>query len=85
MAMTHCLEMGGEHVKPLHFRLMMDCAAVCATTADLLAHKSQFYREITALCVDVCIACANDCRTLSGMEECVAACLSCAEACREMT
>src|SRR5262245_26450794 len=31
LAMTHCLEMGGEHVAPKHFRLMIDCAAICAT------------------------------------------------------
>ena len=32
MAMTHCLEMGGEHSRPQHLRLMMDCAAMCALT-----------------------------------------------------
>src|SRR5258707_15173235 len=84
MAMTHCLETGGEHVRPQHFRLMMDCAEVCATTADLLAHKSQFHRQMCGLCVEVCTACANDCMTLEGMEECIAACFACAEACREM-
>lgn len=25
-AMSHCLEAGGEHTKPPHFRLMMACA-----------------------------------------------------------
>src|SRR4051812_18589389 len=39
MAMTHCLEMGGEHPRPQHLRLMLDCAAFCAFTADALGRK----------------------------------------------
>lgn len=27
-AMNHCLEVGGEHVAPAHFRLMMDCSDI---------------------------------------------------------
>ena len=84
-AMTHCLEMGGEHTRPQHFRLMMDCVLICATTADFVAHKSQFHRQICALCAEVCGACAEDCVALSGMEDCIVACIACAEACREMT
>ena len=38
-AMTECLETGGEHVRPQHFRLMMDCVSACQFAADLLAHK----------------------------------------------
>ena len=37
MAMTHCLDEGGEHVAPQHFRLMIDCAAICATAADFIS------------------------------------------------
>ena len=36
MAMNHCLEAGGDHVAPQHFRLMADCAAMCATAADFM-------------------------------------------------
>lgn len=81
MAMTHCLEMGGEHLAPQHFRLMIDCAAICATTADFMLHKSQFHREVCRFCAIVCAECAEDCAKLDGMEECVTACRACAEAC----
>ena len=81
MAMTHCLETGGEHVKPQHFRLMFDCATICATTADFMMHKSQFHREMCGLCANVCEACATDCEKLDGMEECVEACIACAKSC----
>jgi hypothetical protein len=84
MAMTHCLDEGGEHVAPQHFRLMIDCAAICATTADFIMHKSQFHRQLCALCADVCNACAQDCMELDGMEECVEACRRCSQACRDM-
>jgi hypothetical protein len=34
-AMNHCLETGGKHVEPSHFRLMINCAQICQTSADL--------------------------------------------------
>jgi hypothetical protein len=85
LAMTHCLEMGGEHVAPPHFRLMIDCAAICATTADFMLHKSRFHSEVCCLCAIVCSECAQDCARLAGMEDCVRACRACAEACTKMT
>lgn len=84
MAMTHCLETGGDHVVPPHFRLMMDCAAVCATAADLMLHKSAFHRELCRLCADICTACADDCAKLDGMEGCVQTCRQCARLCAAM-
>jgi hypothetical protein len=84
MAMTHCLETGGDHTTPQHFRLMIDCAAICATTADFLLHKSQFHREIAQLCATACRACADDCAKLPGMGDCVRACRSCAEHCQKV-
>ena len=84
MAMTHCLETGGEYVAPQHFRLMMDCATICATTADFMSHKSEFHKMMCGLCAQVCESCARDCEKLSGMEECVKACRECADSCRKM-
>jgi len=84
LAMTHCLDEGSDHIAPQHFRLMMDCAAIRATVADFIMHKSQFHRQMCALCAEVCQACAMDCQHLAGMEECVAACRSCAQVCRTM-
>jgi len=84
MAMTHCLEMGGEHARPQHLRLMLDCAAICAFTADALGRKSQFHSRFAALCAEVCETCAEDCAALGEMEACVQACRECAQACREI-
>lgn len=81
-ATTHCLEMGGDHARPQHLRLMLDCAAICQATADALLRKSQFHTRLCELAADVCDTCAADCETLGGMEDCVIACRTCAEACR---
>jgi hypothetical protein len=83
-AMTECLERGGEHVRPQHFRLMMDCVSACQFAADLMAHKSQFHREACALCAEICETCARDCAEMAAMEACAAACRSCAQSCRAM-
>ena len=82
MAMTHCLEEGGPHVRPQHFRLMLDCAQLCATTADFLERKSQFHTGLCGLCADVNETCAEDCEQLDGMDDCVTACRAAAQACR---
>ena len=84
-AMIHCLEEGGDHARPQHLRLMLDCAALCAFTADALGRKSQFHNRFAALCADVCDTCAEDCAALGGMDGCAAACRDCARLCRELS
>lgn len=84
MAMTHCLEMGGEHARPQHLRLMLDCAAFCAFTADALGRKSQFHNRFAQLCAEVCDTCKQDCAALGQMEECVQACHDCSRLCTEV-
>ncbi len=84
MASTHCLEAGGRHVEPTHFRLMLDCAQICATSADFMARASTHHTGVCAVCAQVCRACAESCRELDGMEDCVAACEACAASCEAM-
>ena len=82
-AAVHCLESGGEHVRPQHFRLMLDCAAVCAFAADALARKSQFHNRICALAADITETCGKDCERLGGMDACAEACRHAARLCAE--
>jgi hypothetical protein len=84
MATVHCPETGGEHARPQHIRLMLDCAAICAFTSDAVARKSQFHNRFAALCADVCKTCADDCENIGGMAESVAICRSCVEACTQL-
>jgi hypothetical protein len=83
-AMNHCLEAGGRHVDPNHFRLMRDCAELCRTAADLMLGGSTFYAAICALCADVCEACARSCEEIGGLEACARTCRGCAQSCRRL-
>ena len=84
MAMNHCLEAGGKHVEPKHFRLMMACAEMCRTAAHFMLIGSEHHKHTCAECAEICEECAKDCDRLDGMEECVAACRRCAASCRKM-
>ena len=84
MAMIRCLQMGGKHVEPDHFRLMVNCAEICQTSANFLLAGSAFSARLCAICADICQACADSCRELDGMVECVRACDACASSCRSM-
>ncbi len=85
MAMNHCLESGGEHVAPPHFRLMSDCAEVCQLSARLILGSSEFAEDFCALCAEVCLACADSCDRLEGMDDCAQACRDCAQHCETLS
>jgi hypothetical protein len=82
--MTHCLEKGGKHVEPEHFRLMSTCAEVCRTAAHLMLMKSAHAKHLCKECAEICDECAADCEKLGDMKDCAEACRRCAEACRKV-
>lgn len=83
-AMNHCLETGGKHTEPDHFRLMMSCAQICQTSVDLQLSGSDFSSKFCVLCAEVCEACANSCSELDEMGDCEKVCRDCANSCRAM-
>jgi len=83
-AMNQCLKAGGEHVEPEHFRLMMNCAALCHVTAEFMLAQSEFHERLSDLCAAVCEACAASCRDIGGMDLCARAREACAESCASM-
>jgi hypothetical protein len=78
--MNHCLETGGEHVAPPHFRLMMACER-CRTSAHFMLISSPHHKHTCREGAEICTECAKDCERLDWMEDCVAACRACAESC----
>jgi hypothetical protein len=80
----HCLEVGGAHVDPVHFRTMMDCAQICATSADFMLRGSDLHAHVCAACAAICEACAASCEATEGMEECARVCRQCAGSCAKM-
>lgn len=83
-AMNHCLEAGGPHVKAKHFRLMMNCAEICQTSANFQLGGSEYQHAVCTICAEICEACAVDCEEIGDMDACVEACRHCAESCRQM-
>ena len=84
MASTMCLEMGGKHTEPNHFRTMLDCAEICQTCADFMLRGSQLHSHVCAACAEICTACADSCEQIGDMQECVDICRRCADECRQM-
>lgn len=84
MAMNHCLESGGKHVDPAHFRLMTACAEMCRTSAHFMRMSSPHHNHVCGECAEICTECAGDCERIGGMEDCVKVCRACAESCRSM-
>lgn len=82
-AMNHCLETGGRHVEPRHFRIMIGCAELCRTAADVMLSNLDVHGSVCAACADTCEACAQSCAGLEGMDECAQACRRCAQSCRK--
>jgi len=84
MAMNHCLKLGGKHTEPTHFRLMINCAEICQTSANFMLSGSELHHLTCCVCAEVCRRCADDCERVGDMQECVEACRSCADSCARM-
>lgn len=84
MAANHCLERGGAHSEPDHYRTMLACAEICRSSAQLMMLGTPLHQYSCAACAEICEACADSCRDLDGMEDCVSACEACAASCRKM-
>ena len=80
----HCLEIGGDDEDPAHVAMLLTCANVCRTAAELMAINSEWYPTLCDLCAQVSEECADACATMDQMEVCVTACRQCAQACRIM-
>jgi hypothetical protein len=83
-AMQYCLPIGGNHVDPEHFRLMMNCAEMCQTAANFQLSDSKYCRQVSSLTAEICEECAASCEKLGDMDDCVLACRQCALCCRGM-
>ncbi|ASW10808.1 four-helix bundle copper-binding protein [Rhizobium sp. 11515TR] len=83
-AMGHCLEAGGEHTRPPHFKLMMACSEICRTAAHFMLISSEHHRHVCRECAEICVQCADDCERIGDMQDCVNACRRCADSCHRM-
>lgn len=80
-AMTHCLNMGGKHLEPEHFRSIEDSAKICENSVCFQLSGSKYSADICKLCAETCTACADSCEEVGRIEECVSACRTWAASC----
>jgi hypothetical protein len=84
----HCLGLGGHHAGRDHIRMLVDCAQICATSADFMTRNSPLHRFTCAACAEICQRCAEECDAMAGedrqMRQCAEMCRRCAASCREM-
>jgi hypothetical protein len=84
----HCLGVGGKHADQAHIRMLLDCAQICATSADFMTRGSPLHRLTCGACAEICQQCADDCERMAEgdqrMIECVEMCRRCAASCRDM-
>jgi hypothetical protein len=73
---------GRQHLAPEHFRLLLDCADVCALAERFLLRGSAFHERACAVCAEVSAACAQSCAQFADLAECAAPRRRCAERCR---
>ena len=83
----HCVEKGGRHAEAGHVRLLLDCAQICATSADFMLRGSDLHGRVCGVCAEVCERCAESCERLADddmLRRCAEECRRCAESCRRL-
>ena len=84
---AHCLELGGDHARPEHVRLLLDCADICLASANFMSRGSQYHPSTCGICSEICEACAQDCEKMPDdpqMKNCAEVCSRCAGTCQQM-
>jgi hypothetical protein len=84
---VYCLRQGGRHAEVGHSTTVLDCADMCATSANFMLRESTMHRRTCEVCAEVCDACAKSCDQFPNddvMRRCAEECRRCAESCREM-
>lgn len=84
---AHCLEKGGKHADAKHIALLLDCAAICETSAASMSRQSNVHGHLCGACAEICRLCEESCRSMGDdamMKDCADACRRCAESCAKM-
>jgi hypothetical protein len=85
--LTYCMSQGGRHAEPQHVRLLMDCADICAVSANFMLRASDLHPFTCGACAQVCQRCADDCAAMGDdprMKALADTCRHCAESCAAM-
>jgi hypothetical protein len=86
-AVAHCLQPAGKSSNAEHAHLLLDCAQICATSADFMSRGSPLHPRTCSVCAEVCDQCARACEAMgdAAMKACAQSCWRCAELCGRMS
>jgi hypothetical protein len=83
-----CLQEEDVKMMARCIQLDMECAALCYAAAQVMSLGGNSAKELCRICMDACIACAEECDKhaphMRHCKECAEACRTCAEECRKM-
>jgi hypothetical protein len=88
-AFHHCVEQASAG-KPRHGKMaqtVVDCAAFCGLSAELISRHSTMMVFSCQACADACRRCAQECESFDtdlDIKLCFEACQRCEESCRNM-
>ena len=82
------IRQGGNYADPDHVGLLLDCAQMCALSADFMLRLSHYNGRVCDACSAICRRCADSCERVgpadTRMKQCTDVCRRCAESCRRM-
>ena len=85
---AYSLLQGGKYAESDLVSLLLDCAQLCAVSADFMLRMSQFSGRVCGVCAAICVPCADSCERVAPadtmMKRCADVCRRCAESCRRM-
>ncbi len=83
---SSCLQEEDVKMMARCIQLDMECATLCYAAAQTMSIGGANAKELCALCLKACEACAAECEKHDDRHcrECAEACRACAEECRKM-
>lgn len=78
------LNRGDANLSVDQFRMLLNCAEMCRTSASFMQRGSPLHGRVCSVCAEVCEACADSCAQADGLDDCIEMCRRCAKSCRSM-
>src|SRR4051812_25600452 len=85
---AHILHGSAGHSEAEHLVSLLDCAQMCAVSADFMARRSPHHTHVCAECAEICAQCAKLCDAHPDpdgkMKKCAEVCRRCEQSCASM-
>jgi hypothetical protein len=85
---AHLLKLDRKQEERANYKLLLDCAQLCAACADFMLRSSEFQASVCKLCAEICRKCQQLCEAIGKTDliarNCASSCKKCAESCLRM-